>query len=159
MSTAIGTYVSLLTRTGANPPNPLNFQNFHNGEARTYDGVDYLFGSFGFSGGTVDVDAANIEASLVFQVNDVNLTFAQTSSDDLYIARVRTVWLDPDTLDEDPTLRMEEIYAITGFEHDNSRLTLRLGSPLDAVTANTPRRVLTQEMVGALPSSANISFI
>ena len=41
MSTAIGTYVSLETRTGANTNN--NYQNFHAGETRTYESVDYMY--------------------------------------------------------------------------------------------------------------------
>ena len=157
MSTAIGTYIRFLQRDGTQAPTPFNLQNFHRGETRTYDGVEYVFGAFGFSGATLDSDAANIEATLVFQVNELNLTEATTAANNLYLVQVRTVWLDPDTLDE-TNARLEELYAVTGFEHNNSRLSLRLGSPIDAVSANVPRRRLTQEMVGALPSTGNISF-
>ena len=158
MSIAVGTYLSLLTRDGAQPPAPFNVQNFHHNETRTYDGVDYLYGAFGFSGGTVDAEAANIEASLVFQVNELNLNTAVIACRDLYLARVRTVWLDPVTLDE-TNQRLDELYAAVGFEHNNTRLSLRLGSPLDAVSGNAPRRRLSQELVGALPSTGNISFV
>ena len=157
MSTAIGTYIRFLQRDGTEAPTPFNLQNFHRGENRTYDGVEYVFGAFGFSGATLDSDAANIEATLVFQVNELNLTEATTAANNLYLVQVRTVWLDPDTLDE-TNVRLEELYAVTGFEHNNSRLSLRMGSPIDAVSANVPRRRLTQEMVGALPSTGNISF-
>jgi hypothetical protein len=44
------------------------------------------------------------------------------------------------------------------LEHDSSRLSVRLGSPLDAVAQNAPRRVLTQKLVGALPSTGNINL-
>ena len=158
MSTAIGTYVRFLENDGSTPGAPFNLQNFHQGETRTYDGVEYIYGAFGFSGSTVDSDAANVEASLVMQINEVNLTFATTAANNFYLAQVRTVWLDPDTLDE-TNLRLEEMYTVVGFEHNNSRLSFRLANPLDAFSANAPRRRLTQEMVGALPSTGNISFV
>ena len=72
--------------------------------------------------------------------------------------RVNTVWLNPDNFDE-TTQRLEEVYAVIGFEHDNSRISLRLGSPLDAVQSDVPRRVLTQRTVGVLPTTGNISFV
>ena len=157
MSTAIGTYVRFLDKDGGAPSTPYNVQNFHQGETRTYDGVDYLFGAFGFSGSTVDADAANVEATLVMQLNELNLNYATTAANNFYLAQVRTVWLDPDTLEE-TDLRLEELYMVVGFDHDNSRLSIRLGNALDAFSANVPRRRLTQEMVGALPSTGNISF-
>jgi hypothetical protein len=157
MSTAIGTYVRFLEKDGSAPLSPYNVQNFHQGESRFYDQVEYLFGAFGFSGSTVDADAANVEATLVMQLNELNLNYATTAANNFYLAQVRTVWLDPDTLEE-TTLRLEELYMVVGFDHDNSRLNIRLGNSLDAFSANVPRRRLTQEMVGALPSTGNISF-
>ena len=158
MSTAIGTYVRFLQRDGSDPEVPFNLQTFHANETRIYEAVTYLFGAFGFSGGAVDADAANIEASLVLQLNELNLNFATTAANNMYLAQVRTVWLDPDTLEE-TSLRLEELYAVVGFEHDNSRLSMRLSNPLDAVSANVPRRRLSPDLVGALPSTGNISFV
>ena len=157
MSTAIGTYVKFLQRDGSEPLTPFNLQNFHQGETRFYEQTNYIYGAFGFSGGAVDADAANIEASLVMQLNELNLNFATTAADNLYLAQIRTVWLDPETLEE-TTLRMEELYAVVGFDHNNSRLSMRLSNPLDAVAANVPRRKLSPALVGALPSTGNISF-
>ena len=160
MSIAIGTYVRFLRNDGTALGNGTrNLQNFHQGdEPRTYDGVEYVYGAFGFSGSTVDADGANVEATLVMQVNELNLNFATEAANNFYLAQVRTVWLDPDTLDE-TNLRLEEMYTVVGFEHDNSRLGLRLSNPLDAFSANAPRRRLSQEMVGSLPTTGNISFI
>ena len=116
-----------------------------------------MYGSFGFSGGTVDLQAGNIEASLVFSVNALSLSVFKESANSRWLIIIRTVWLDPESLNEGNTYG-EETYAITGLEHDNSRLSVRLGSPLDAVTQNAPRRVLTQKLVGALPSTGNINL-
>jgi hypothetical protein len=37
-------------------------------------------------------------------------------------------------------------------------VSVTLGSPLDAIGGDWPRRVLTQAMVGALPPSADLRF-
>ena len=153
---AIGTYISFQERDGTFTNN--DFQNFHAGETRAYNGRNYIFGSFGFSGAAVDVNGANIQAQLVFGINQLILSIAQTAANDFWVVRVNTVWLNPDNFDE-TTQRLEEVYAVIGFEHDNSRISLRLGSPLDAVQSDVPRRVLTQRTVGVLPTTGNISFV
>jgi len=152
---AIGTYIRIVDAAGRDTGN--NFQNFHQGETRTYDGTKYIFAGFGFSGGTLDIQSANISASLVFAVNELSLNVFLQASNEFWLAKIRTVWLDPDTLEEGSTYS-EESYAITGLEHDTGRLSVRLGSPLDAVQQNAPRRVLTLKMVGALPSTGQINL-
>jgi hypothetical protein len=156
MSIAIGTYVSFQERDGTFTDN--DFQNFHRAETRNYNGRDYIYGAFGFSGAAVDVNGANIQAQLVFGVNDLILNIAQTAANEFWIARVNTVWLNPDNFDE-TAQRLEEVYAVVGFEHDNSRISLRLGSPLDSVQFDVPRRVLTMRTVGVLPTTGNVSFV
>ena len=156
MSIAIGTYVAFEQRTGSVVINA--FQNFHAGQTRTYESVDYTYAAFGFSGAAVDVQTANTEATLVFAVNQLSLSLFTAAANNFYVARIKTVWLDPTTLNE-TAQRLEEVYAVTGFEHDNSRLSLRLSSPLDSVSQNVPRRTLNQRIVGALPSTGNISFV
>lgn len=155
MSIAIGTYISFEPPRGV--PTNLNFQNFHAGETRTYDGLEYIYAAFGFSGAAVDAQAANIQASLVFGVNQLGLQLFQTAANGYFVVRIKTVWLNPVTLEETQQ-RLEEVYAVNGFEHDNSRISLRLGSPLDSISENVPRRSLNQRIVGALPSTGSISF-
>lgn len=155
MTIAIGTYVKLMDRAGGFTG--YAFQNFYQGETRSYNGVNYLFGGFGFSGGTLDLQAGNISASLVFAVSQLSLDVFNQAVLDRWLIEVRTVWLDPDTLEEGQTYG-EETYAVTGLEHDSSRLSVRLGSPLDAVAENAPRRLLTQDLVGSLPSTGNINL-
>ena len=156
MSIALGTYVQFTERDGTATNNA--FQNFHSGEVRTYNGVDYTYAAFGFSGAAVDINGANIQAQLIFGLNNLILNIAQTAANEFWVVRVNTVWLNPDDFDE-TAQRLEEVYAVVGFEHDNSRISLRLGSPLDSVQSDFPRRVLTMRAVGVLPTSGNISFI
>lgn len=157
MSTAIGTYIAFQDRNGNDLTQ--NFQNFHAGETRTYGGRDFIFSSFGFSGAAVDVEGANIQATLVFPFSQLGLALFQNVANQYGIVLVQTVWLDSTTLQETPS-NLTEVYAVTAFSHNNSRITLQLGSPIDAVSLNNiPRRRLTQEMVGALPSTGNVSFV
>ena len=152
---AIGTYIRLLNANGSDTG--YRFQNFFKGDTRTYDSLTYTFSGFGFSGGTLDLEAANISASLVVALNDLSLAVYTQAVTDRWLVKLRTVWLDPDTLVESSTYS-EEVYAVTGLEHDNSRLSVRLGSPLDAIRENAPRRSLTQQLVGALPTTGEISL-
>ena len=155
MSIAIGTYLKFIDAAGIDTGN--NFQNFFQGETREYQGDTYIFGGFGFSGGTLDLEGGNISASLVFVLNDLSLSIVNQAAEQFWLVRIRTVWLDSSTFQEGNTFS-EELYAVTGFEHDSSRLSVRLSSPLDAVQENAPRRTLTADLVGALPSTGQISL-
>ena len=155
MSIAIGTYIKLINAEGISTG--FNFQNFFKGEERVYDGDTYMFGGFGFSGGTLDLEGGNISASLVIALNELSLSVFKQASVDFWLIEIRSVWLDAVTLDEGSTFS-EELYAVTGFEHDSSRLSVRLSSPLDAVKENAPRRTLSPSMVGELPSTGQINL-
>ena len=98
MSTAIGTYIAFQTRAGVDLNQ--NFQNFHVGETRTYSGRDFIFSSFGFSGAAVDVEAANIQASLIFPISSLGISLFQNFADQFAVVVVQTVWLDAGTLAE-----------------------------------------------------------
>lgn len=153
---AIGTYIKFQTKAGANTG--FAFQNFHAGDSRTYDGSEYVYAGFGFSGTSVDLEGSSITAQLVFAVSELLLNFVQQAADERWIIRVRAVWLDPGTYDETATFT-EETYQVNGYQHDGSRLAMQLGSPLDAVTSQAPRRTLTQALVGSLPATGQISFV
>jgi len=152
---AIGTYIRLLNENGSDTG--YRFQNFFQGETRTYNSYVYTFAAFGFSGGTLDLQAANISANLVLALNALDLSIFTQAANDRWLVELRTVWLDPDTLNETAT-HSQETYAVTGLEQDSSRLSVRLGSPLDAVSENAPRRTLTQKLVGSLPTTGDISL-
>lgn len=155
-SIAIGTYIKFQLSSGEDTG--YAFQNFHQGETRNYAGTEYVAAGFGFSGTNVDLKGSNIRAGLVFSVSRLLLNFIQEAADNRWIVRIRTVWLDPDDLSETGTFT-EEIYQVVGFSHNGSRLALDLSSPLDAVSGQAPRRVLTQYLVGALPTTGQISFV
>jgi hypothetical protein len=133
-------------------------QNFFQGETRTYEGMQYNFASFGYSGNTTDLQAGNINASLVFSMNELVLNMATEAADNRWIVNVQTVWLDPETLLEQANYTTD-VFMITGFEHDHQRLNMTLSSPLDAISGDAPRRRLTESLVGALPSTGQVQLI
>ena len=133
-------------------------QNFFQGETRTYGGIQYNFASFGYSGNTTDLQAGNINASLVFSMNELVLNMATEAADNRWIVEVQTVWLDPETLLEQANYTTD-VFMITGFEHDHQRLNMTLSSPLDAISGDAPRRRLTESLVGALPSTGQVQLI
>lgn len=155
MTVAIGTYIRLLNANGSDTG--YRFQNFFKGDTRTYDSLTYTYSGFGFSGSTLDLEGGNISASLLVALNELSLAVYNQAVLDRWLIKLRTVWLDPDTLAEGETYS-EELYAVTGLDHDSSRLSVRLGSPLDAVREHAPRRSLTQQLVGALPTTGEISL-
>ena len=133
-------------------------QNFFQGETRTYGGIRYNFASFGYSGNTTDLQAGNINASLVFSMNELVLNMATEAANNRWIVEVQTVWLDPETLLEQANYTTD-VFMITGFEHDHQRLNMTLSSPLDAISGDAPRRRLTEALVGALPSTGQVQLI
>lgn len=155
-NTAIGTYIRFLRLDGTYAG--YAFQNFHAGETRVYNGTQHVFAGFGFSGTSVDLQGSNIKAQLVFAVNNLSLSLMQQAADDRWIVDIRTVWLDPETFEESITYT-NDTYQVVGYQHDGSRLGLDLGSPLDAVANQAPKRTLTQYLVGSLPSTGQISFV
>jgi hypothetical protein len=150
MTLAIGTFAAF---------NDFIFlQNFFQGETRTYGGMQYNFASFGYSGNTTDLQAGNINASLVFSMNELVLNMATEAADNRWIVNVQTVWLDPETLLEQANYTTD-VFMVTGFEHDHQRLNMTLSSPLDAISGDAPRRRLTESLVGALPSTGQVQLI
>jgi hypothetical protein len=151
----VGTYLKFMLSSGA--VTGISLQNFHQNETRNFDGLDYVFANFAFSGSTVDASATNITASIVMGVNAASIATMNTAVLNRWYVAVRTVWLDPDTLDEANTW-LEEVYAVTNLTHDTVRMNVELGSPLNAITTDLPRRVLTHALVGNLPPSGAAAF-
>jgi hypothetical protein len=150
----IGTYIHILERDG-DPIVGQAWQNFTQGQVRTYLGDDYTYAGFGFSGGSVDLEAAAVSATLLFSLNQLDLNIFKEASTNRRLVRIRTVWLEPDSLVE-TSQYSEDIYEILGFSHNQLTLSIRLGSPLDAIEAEFPGRRLTTALVGQLPSSGSI---
>lgn len=149
MSIAIGTYVELTREQ--------NYQNFHAHQIRRFNSREFMYASFGYSGSTTDLQSGNVDAQLVFANNDFVLGLANQLADAGSIIRINTVWLNPTTFKELSSYT-QDTFMVTGYESDTTRVAFRLSSPLDAVTADVPRRRLASQLVGSLPSSGDVQL-
>ena len=150
MSVSIGTYVEMSSTQ--------RYQNFFAKSTRTFGGKDYIYASFGYSGTTTDLQSGNVDAQLVFANNSFVLGLANDLADSRAVVKINTVWLNPDTLVE-LTTYTQDIFMVTGYESDTTRVAFRLSSPLDAITGDVPRRRLSSKLVGSLPSSGDVELI
>jgi hypothetical protein len=154
---AIGTYFYLTDREG-------NFiagnawQNFFHNENRSRNGKTFIYAGFGFSGAALDVEATAVTAQLVFSLNSLSLSTFQAACDNKYVAHIDTVWLDPVDLVETADY-YSEVMSVLSFSHNQSRLTVVVGSPDNAIDIGFPRLRLTSKMVGQLPSQGQIPLI
>jgi hypothetical protein len=153
---ALGTYVVFTNKAGVD--RGINVQNFHAEQMRNHLGRDFLYAAFGYSGATVDIQAANLEASLVFACDALWMNVAQQATDEGWLARIWTIWLDPDTFAETSNA-LSEVYAVTSYVNNLSEVVLNLSSPLDAQRAELPSRVLSRQIVGDLPPTGTIEFL
>ena len=153
MSIAIGTYVDI----NVGGDSSYFLQNFHQGSTRTFNGRTYQFAGFGYTGTTVDLEGANVDAQLVFVNNPLSMAIAKTHTDLRSIIQVHTVVLTA-SLNESSNYTTDT-FMLTGFSNDLSRIAFRLSSPLDAVTADVPRRRLSSKIVGALPSTGSVNLL
>tara|TARA_R100001510_G_C7557088_1_gene138570 strand:- start:74 stop:571 length:498 start_codon:yes stop_codon:yes gene_type:complete len=141
------------------------FQNFfigqlathtHEGEDGTTQTNQYQFAPFGFSGVTVNRTGDGLEATLVFPNNKLTRDFAEEAIDESFVTAVDVLILD----ETNPAGTHQKLHTFTGQivggQWDNVSLNLRLGSVLDAVGTDVPRRSLTQRLIGNLPISNNV---
>ena len=110
---------------------------------------------FAFSGVTVNRTGDNVEASLVFPNNAISRGWGLTAVQDLWIATVLVLILDPDS-SSGGELMHRYVGQVSNGGWDETTLQLRLDTVLDAVGTDVPMRRLTQSLVGAIPTSSNV---
>lgn len=134
------------------------FQNFFIGQSMTYDGNQYNFLPFGFSGVTINRTADGTDASLVFPNNNLSRSWADEAIKQRWLVRVDVVLVDVTTATTvDVQGRVHQYFGqVSGGKWDQASLTLGVGTILDAVGADVPRRSLTQSLVGSLPVTNNV---
>ena len=152
MDLALGNYLDFSTPSGGKV---YHFQNFFINKTATYEGAQYAFLPFGFSGVTVNRTGDNVEASLVFPNNQISRAWGLTAVQDLWIATVMVMILDPDDATSGQLMH-RYVGQVSNGSWDETSLQLRLDTVLDAVGTDVPMRRLTQQLVGAIPVSSNV---
>ena len=149
MAFAFCNYVTLLQSNST--PTSYKFQNFSVNEPRR--GFDYLPFAITTGAGTRGGDRSS--ARLVVAANQISVNIAAEAAQGNYFLQVETFSLNIETL-ADSSQISTEVWRVAGYEMDTERVFLNLASPLDAVRTDAPRRVLSTQLVGALPTSGSL---
>jgi hypothetical protein len=152
MDLALGNYLVLKSPKDGKE---FYYQNFYISKTATFEGKEYSFLPFGFSGVTVNRTGDNVEASLIFANNYISRAWGVNAVQDMWVATVHVLILDPDDPTSGESLH-KYVGQVSNGNWDETNLQLRLDTVLDAVGSDVPMRRLTQQLVGAIPVSSNV---
>lgn len=131
------------------------FQNFFINQTIDYEGGQYGFLPFGFSGVTINRTGDNTEADLVFPNNALSRNWAVEALKKRWLAQVDVVLLNPDNTSSFDRVH-RYVSMISGGAWHDAELSLTLNTVLDAVGADAPQRRLTQRLIGNIPATSNV---
>lgn len=138
------------------------FQNFTINGTRSRGGDTYIFAPFalatggGEKGGDRSANTLGIGVSTEAG-NTIILNLFKQAVKDRWLLKVETVSLNISSFADD-LLVSTETWRIASYQMDTQLIRLQLISPLDAVRSQVPRRRLSEDLVGALPTTGQISI-
>ena len=131
---------------------------FQNGKHTAVAGHNYL--SFLYQGAAMNRSGDNLEASLVLANNSLSMNHVKEFVDNKYSIEVETFLMttdfNKDTSAANGGKISGELWLAAGMSYDSQSIELILSSAIDAVGANAPDKVLTRDIVGALPITGSI---
>jgi hypothetical protein len=138
------------------------FQNFSINANRTRNSTVYSFAPFALAtgGGEKGGDRSSntlVTAASTIIGSTIILNLFKQAIEDRWLLQVETVSLDPTTFVDDQLIS-SETWRVASYEMDTKAIKLKLSSPLDAARAQVPRRRLNTVLVGALPTSGQITI-
>jgi len=131
------------------------FQNGKVGETLTVDGVTYSYLSFIYQGAAKTRSGDNLTSSLIMSVNPISMGHATEAVTNRWNIQVDTCVVNPSTYDITRTLTTE-FWVAASMGYDTTTVEVELSSSLDAVGVILPAKVLSQDLVGHLPTTSNI---
>ena len=139
---------------GGNEVEKGQYQNATPGQRLSFNGGSYDYLSFIYQGAAKNRTGDNLEAALNLSVNQLSVGWAQKAVTKRFHVRIWTLQLDSNGR---VTRRLtQENWIASSMTYDNQTLEVILSSSIDAVGTSAPTRVLTRDMVGYLPVTANI---
>ena len=112
---AIGTYIKLIDEAVATPTSTFRTSSRVRSVSITATPIPLAVSGLAVARSTF---RRKHQRQLVFAISELALSVFRQAAEEFWLVRIRTVWLDPDSLIEGNTFN-EELYAITGFEHDS----------------------------------------
>lgn len=150
-------YGCLISISQDGAPPRYRHQNFFFNDIINHNGSDFSFAPFGWSGVTVNRNGDNESTRLVFPNNSLVQSYVANffSSNSKWTVKVETALLDPgDT--RNYRILTEYIGMVVSGSHSGPTIEVEIGSILDAVGADVPRRRITEDLFGPMPTTANV---
>ena len=156
-------YVKFLEPSGSSyAETAYYFQNFTVNGTRVRGGDTYAFAPFVLATGGGEKNGDRSSNVLAIGASTqagsaIILNLFKQAVTERWILVVETVSLNISTFNDDLSISTEN-WRVASYEMDTSVIKLRLISPLDAVKSQAPRRKLSEDLVGALPTTGQISI-
>tara|TARA_R100001443_G_scaffold64825_1_gene74239 strand:+ start:154 stop:615 length:462 start_codon:yes stop_codon:yes gene_type:complete len=125
---------------------------FQNGRHTAISGFQYL--SFIYQGAARNRSGDNMTSSLILANSELSMNYAQQIVINKYHIKVET-WLMTEAFERNKQLS-EETWLASNMSYNPENIELILSSAIDAVGANAPDKVLTRNLVGALPVTGSL---
>lgn len=150
----LANFVQLYRMSGNSERNEGRYHNSMPGTTLTYNRTNYGYLSFIYQGAAKNRTGDNLEAQLMVSVNDISKGIAVNAVNNRWHVRIYSAVLNQNG-GVSRVLTIEEWIAAS-LSYDTETMEVILSSGIDAVGANAPTRVLTRDLVGSLPVTANI---
>jgi len=147
----LGVLLTLKDKDGAQ----YRFQNYKINVTVTYDGQEYTFAPFSFSGAVSNIQGDNLDAGLTFASTTVTRAWAETAIQNSWVGFVQVALLDEESVVEKVLYNYVGVIASGGW--DPQRVELSLNSVLDAVRNAIPGRQMNHQLVGNIPITSSIN--
>jgi hypothetical protein len=133
-------------------------QNYFIGEVVAYNGLQYPYLPVGVATNSSARGGDRSEAAIGAGISALSLNVFTEAARERWLLEVKTVTVNRVDNSLGPMLTLE-YWAALRVQHDSKEpvVALQLASPLDAVRA-PGGRVLSQRLVGALPTSGNLTM-
>ena len=147
---ALTNFITITNPNGSVSGIPDKFQNGR--ISPDISGFKYL--SFIYQGAARNRSGDNMMSSLILANSELSMNYAQQIVLNKYHVKVET-WLMTDSFERQTELT-EEQWLASSMSYDPETIEVILSSAIDAVGANAPDKVLTRDIVGALPITGSI---
>ena len=147
---ALTNFITITNPNGSVANIPDKFQN--GSHSPPISGFQYL--SFIYQGAARNRSGDNITSSLLLANNELSMNYAQQIVLNKYHVKVET-YLMTEAFERNKQLT-EEQWLASSMSYDPESIEIILSSAIDAFGANAPDKVLTRDIVGALPITGSI---
>jgi hypothetical protein len=146
------------TVTLGSTPNTVyhRYQNFFVNETKTFDGQLFAFAPFRAEGTVSNLGGDNALLQVLFPNIEIAIRLVEQGNGNRLSRLVLTTqWLNANFA---PVKTYQERYVGIGASFSDTTIELKFRSAMDSVGTQFPGRVLTRNLAGLLPLSANVSL-